>query len=82
VLFLAADSLKYTSAIAVGLAVLFILIVISITIYKLALGTIEEPAFFPTIDNLPSFLDLFTAVPVLVIAYQCHFNGLKSDLFM
>lgn len=68
------DSLKYTSAIAVGLAVFFILIVISITIYKLAMGTIEEPAFFPTIDNLPSFLDLFTAVPVVVIAYQCHFN--------
>lgn len=68
------DSLKYTSAVAVGLAVFFILIVIGIASYKLAMGTIEEPTLFPSIEDLPSFVNLFTAVPVVVIAYQCHFN--------
>lgn len=76
---MAAESLKYTSAVAVGLTVYFILIVICVTSYKLALGTIKPPALFPTIDSLGSFLNLFSAVPVLVCAFVCHFNGYNSD---
>lgn len=68
------DALKYTSAIAVVLAVFFIVIVMGITSYKLAIGTIEPPTLFPRIDDLASFWNLFTAVPVLVCAYLCHFN--------
>ncbi|XP_074289890.1 amino acid transporter AVT6A-like [Silene latifolia] len=68
------ESLKYTSGIAVGLTVYFILIVIGVTSYKLTMGTIQPPALFPTMDNLGSFLNLFSAVPVLVCAFICHFN--------
>ncbi|XP_048495359.1 amino acid transporter AVT6A [Beta vulgaris subsp. vulgaris] len=68
------EALQYTSAIAVGLAVFFILIVIEITCYKLAMGTVKQPPLFPRIDDLASFWNLFTAVPVLVCAYLCHYN--------
>lgn len=73
---MAAEALQYTSAIAVGLAVFFILIVIEITCYKLAMGTVKQPPLFPRIDDLASFWNLFTAVPVLVCAYLCHYNGM------
>ena len=75
------ETLQYTSAIAVGLAVFFILIVIEITGYKMAIGTIQLPAFLPRIDDFASFWNLFTAVPVLVSAYLCHFNGMLYNLF-
>lgn len=68
------DSLKYTSAVAVVLAVLFIVIVVGITGFKLVKGTIHEPAWFPHIGGFSSFSNLFTAVPVLVCAYLCHYN--------
>ncbi|KAH9627318.1 hypothetical protein KSS87_012678 [Heliosperma pusillum] len=60
--------------VAVGLAVFFIIIVIEIAVYKMALGLITLPPLFPRIDNLSSFWNLFTAVPVLICAYLCHYN--------
>ncbi|KAL9243751.1 hypothetical protein vseg_017602 [Gypsophila vaccaria] len=76
------ESLKYTSGIAVGLTLYFILIVIGVTTYKLALGAIEPPALLPTMDGLGSILSLFSAVPVLVCAFICHFNvhAIQQDL--
>ncbi|XP_021851745.2 amino acid transporter AVT6A [Spinacia oleracea] len=68
------DSLRYTSAVAVALAVFFIVVVVAISAFKLVKGTIQEPAWFPRIKDLESFWNLFTAVPVLVCAYLCHFN--------
>ncbi|XP_057524118.1 amino acid transporter AVT6B-like isoform X1 [Amaranthus tricolor] len=68
------EALQYTSAIAVALAVFFILIVIGITCYKMAMGTITEPALFPRVDDFASVWNLFTAVPVLICAYLCHYN--------
>ncbi|XP_057248751.1 amino acid transporter AVT6A [Beta vulgaris subsp. vulgaris] len=68
------DSLRYTSAVAVALAVFFIVVVVAITAFKLGQGTIHEPAWFPHIESSESFWNLFTAVPVLVCAYLCHFN--------
>ncbi|KAL9231259.1 hypothetical protein vseg_006508 [Gypsophila vaccaria] len=68
------ESLQYTSAIAIGLAVFFILIVIEIAVYKMAIGKITLPALFPRIDDLPSIWNLFTTVPVLICAYLCHYN--------
>ncbi|XP_015880508.3 amino acid transporter AVT6A isoform X1 [Ziziphus jujuba] len=68
------DSLRFTSAISITLAVIFLLVVIGITIYKLITGSIEMPMWFPSITNWTSFFKLFTAVPVVVFAYVCHFN--------
>lgn len=74
-----ADSLRFTSAISFALAVLFIVVLIGITLYKLIEGSIKAPKWFPSVDDTSSFLNLFTAVPVLVCAYLCHFNGIQTD---
>ncbi|WRX20411.1 Amino acid transporter [Theobroma cacao] len=68
------DSLRFTSAISFALAVVFLAVVIGITIYKFIMGSIEAPKYFPTITNLSSFWELFTAVPVVIFAYLCHYN--------
>ncbi|WCJ35757.1 Transmembrane amino acid transporter family protein [Euphorbia peplus] len=68
------DSLKYTSALAVALAVVFLVITAGITVFKLVNGSIGMPRLLPDVTNLTSFWNLFTVVPVLVTAFICHFN--------
>jgi sodium-coupled neutral amino acid transporter 2 len=70
-----ADSLSYTSAISVALAVVFVVITAGIAIVKLIQGQIPMPKLFPEVPDLASVWELFTAVPVLVTAYVCHYNG-------
>lgn len=73
-----ADSLGYTSALSVALAIVFLVITVGITVYKLISGTVLMPRLFPNVTDLTSFLNLFTVVPVLVTAYICHYNGICS----
>ncbi|XP_057769793.1 amino acid transporter AVT6A [Salvia miltiorrhiza] len=73
------DSLRYTSALSVALAVIFLVITVGITLYKLIDGTIQMPRLFPEVTNLMSVLNLFTVVPVLVTAYICHYNVHSID---
>jgi sodium-coupled neutral amino acid transporter 2 len=73
-----ADSLSYTSTISVALAVVFVIITAGIAIIKLIGGQIPMPKLFPTIPDLASVWELFTAVPVLVTAYVCHYNGMSN----
>lgn len=68
------DSLKFTSALSVALAVVFVVITAGIAIVKLFSGTIQMPRLLPDIVDHTSFLKLFTVVPVIVTAYICHFN--------
>lgn len=68
------DSLKFTSALSVALAVVFVVITAGITIVKLFSGTIQMPRLLPNIVDQTSFLKLFTVVPVIVTAYICHYN--------
>ncbi|KAF3331454.1 sodium-coupled neutral amino acid transporter 2-like protein [Carex littledalei] len=68
------DSLRYTSAISVALAVVFVVITAGIAIVKLISGGISMPKLFPEVTDLNSVWNLFTAVPVLVTAYICHYN--------
>ncbi|CAM0914151.1 unnamed protein product [Alopecurus aequalis] len=68
------DSLSYTSAISVALAVVFVVITAGIAIVKLVGGQIPMPKLFPQVPDLASVWELFTAVPVLVTAYVCHYN--------
>uniref|UniRef100_A0A453RBX6 Amino acid transporter transmembrane domain-containing protein n=1 Tax=Aegilops tauschii subsp. strangulata TaxID=200361 RepID=A0A453RBX6_AEGTS len=68
------DSLSYTSAISVALAVVFVVITAGIAIVKLIRGQIPMPKLFPAVPDLASVWELFTAVPVLVTAYVCHYN--------
>lgn len=73
------DSLRYTSALSVALAVVFLVIMVGITVIKLINGSISMPRLLPEVYGLTSFLDLFTAVPVLVTAYICHYNVHSID---
>ncbi|KAK9756534.1 hypothetical protein RND81_01G104200 [Saponaria officinalis] len=69
------DSLRYTSALSVGLAVVFVAITAGVAIVKLLEGTIRMPVLFPEVVDQASFWKLFTTIPILVTAYICHHNG-------
>ncbi|KAF5457586.1 hypothetical protein F2P56_021677 [Juglans regia] len=73
------DSLRYTSALSVALAVVFLVITVGIFIMKLISGGIMMPRLLPDVSDLPSFLNIFTVVPVLVTAYICHYNVHSID---
>ncbi|OVA15418.1 Amino acid transporter [Macleaya cordata] len=68
------DSLRFTSALSVALAVVFVVITAGITIVKLINGSIAMPRLLPEIPDLTAVWKLFTVVPVLVTAYICHYN--------
>ncbi|THG04278.1 hypothetical protein TEA_020200 [Camellia sinensis var. sinensis] len=68
------NSLRYTSALSVGLAVVFVVITAGVAIVKLRNGSIEMPRLLPELVDQASFWKLFTTVPILVTAYICHHN--------
>ncbi|KAJ7530362.1 hypothetical protein O6H91_14G001000 [Diphasiastrum complanatum] len=68
------DSLKFSSALSVALAVVFVVITAGIAIRKLVAGKIPMPRMVPDVHDQYSFWKLFTAVPVMVTAYICHHN--------
>lgn len=73
-----ADSLRYTSALAVALAIVFLVITAGIVVTKLFYGGISMPRLLPNVSDIASVWNLFTVVPVLVTAFICHFNGMTS----
>lgn len=72
-----ADSLRYTSALAVALAFVFLVITAGMAVVKLVYGSIAMPRLLPDATDVNSVWKLFTVVPVLVTAYICHFNGMQ-----
>lgn len=72
------DSLRYTSALSVALAVVFLVVTAGITVYKLMAGSITMPRLLPEVTDFTSVFKLFTVVPVLVTAYICHYNGMQT----
>ncbi|CAH8277465.1 unnamed protein product [Arabidopsis lyrata] len=68
------DSLRFTSAVSVALAVVFLVITAGITIVKLFTDGLMMPRLLPNVTDLSSVWKLFTVVPVLVNAYICHYN--------
>ncbi|KAK8950650.1 hypothetical protein KSP39_PZI004118 [Platanthera zijinensis] len=73
------DSLRYTSALSVALAIVFVVITAGIAVVKLLDGDVLMPKLFPSVPNLTSVWKLFTAVPVLVTAFICHYNVHSID---
>ncbi|MBA0726373.1 hypothetical protein Golax_002206 [Gossypium laxum] len=77
------DALRFSSALAVFLAVLFVSISSVMAIDAFIEGKTETPRLLPYLDSNASFFDLFTAVPVIVTAFTFHFNvhpiGLEMD---
>lgn len=70
------DSLRYTSALSFGLAIVFVAITAGVVIVKVIEGSIQMPRLMPELNDQASFWKLFTAVPVIVTAYICHHNGM------
>uniref|UniRef100_A0A0E0C9N4 Amino acid transporter transmembrane domain-containing protein n=1 Tax=Oryza meridionalis TaxID=40149 RepID=A0A0E0C9N4_9ORYZ len=68
------DSLKFTSAVSILLAVVFMLISLGIAVYALFTGTTKMPRMLPDFSRLSSPFELFTAVPIVVVAFTFHFN--------
>ncbi|KAK9946343.1 hypothetical protein M0R45_011812 [Rubus argutus] len=68
------DSLRYTSALSVGLAVVFVAIIAGVAIVKLIEGGVGFPRLMPKLVDQASFWKLFTTIPILVTAYICHHN--------
>ncbi|KAJ7522833.1 hypothetical protein O6H91_18G028600 [Diphasiastrum complanatum] len=68
------DSLKFSSALSVALAIVFVVIMAGIAIAKLVAGKIPMPRLLPDVHDQYSFWKLFTVVPVMVTAYICHHN--------
>ncbi|XVF24207.1 hypothetical protein REPUB_Repub13aG0107800 [Reevesia pubescens] len=73
-LFKRVESLRFSSAIAVLLAVVFVAISSVLAILALLEGKTNSPRLLPKLDKITSFFDLFTAVPVIVTAFTFHFN--------
>ncbi|KAL1292345.1 hypothetical protein AAHE18_20G265200 [Arachis hypogaea] len=73
------DSLRFTSALSVALAVVFLVIAVGISVVKVISGGIAMPKLFPDIPDVTSFFNLFTVVPVFVTAYICHYNVHSID---
>ncbi|KAJ6841935.1 uncharacterized protein M6B38_303730 [Iris pallida] len=67
------DSLRFTSAVSVLLAVVFVIISSAMALCALYQGTTQTPRLLPNFAN-QSFFHLFTAIPVLVVAFTFHFN--------
>ncbi|CAO2816981.1 unnamed protein product [Amaranthus hypochondriacus] len=76
VLFRRVESLKYSSALSILLAVFFVCISLVMAISALVQGKTEKPRLFPDLNGQFSFFNLFTAVPVIVTAFTFHFNVL------
>lgn len=75
-----ADSLRYTSALSVALAVVFVVITAGIAVVKLLAGSIAMPKLFPDVPDLASVWNFFTVVPIIVTAYICHYNGKNTRI--
>ncbi|GMP28554.1 hypothetical protein CsSME_00004051 [Camellia sinensis var. sinensis] len=73
------DSLSFTSTLSVVLALVFLVITVGITIFKLTNGSISMPRLLPDVTGLTSFINLFTVVPVFVTAFICHYNVHSID---
>ncbi|GAU39973.1 hypothetical protein TSUD_61620 [Trifolium subterraneum] len=73
------DSLRFTSALSIGLAVVFLVIAAGISIIKIISGGIGMPRLFPIITDVASVIDLFIVVPVLMTTYMCHYNVHNID---
>lgn len=69
------DSLRYTSALSVGLAIVFVAITAGVAIVKMMDGSMKMPRMMPELVNQASFWKLFTTIPILVTAYICHHNS-------
>jgi amino acid permease len=65
--------------VSILLAAVFMLITMGIAVYAIFSGTAKMPRMLPDFSRLSSPFELFTAVPVIVLAFTFHFNGITSN---
>ncbi|KAI4337090.1 hypothetical protein L6164_015544 [Bauhinia variegata] len=68
------DSLRYTSALSFGLAIVFVILTAGVAIIKLIDGSIGMPRLMPKSTEKESLWKLFTTIPIVVTAFICHHN--------
>lgn len=68
------DSLKFTSAVSVALAIFFVVLSSAIALAKLAAGKLETPRMLPSLASKRAILELLTVIPIMSNAFICHFN--------
>ncbi|KAI3974699.1 hypothetical protein MKX01_004428 [Papaver californicum] len=68
------ESLRFSSAISILLALVFVVISTVMAISALWAGKTKTPKLVPDLVNTSSYFELFTAVPVIVTAFTFHFN--------
>ncbi|KAL0303935.1 UNVERIFIED_CONTAM: Amino acid transporter AVT6C [Sesamum radiatum] len=68
------ESLWFSSAVSVLLAIVFVGICSVMAISALIQGQTKTPRILPELDGGVSFFNLFTAIPVIVTAFTFHFN--------
>ncbi|KAI3958113.1 hypothetical protein MKW98_020755 [Papaver atlanticum] len=68
------ESLRFSSAVSILLAVVFVVISTVMAISALWAGKTKTPKLVPDLVNSSSYFELFTAVPVIVTAFTFHFN--------
>ncbi|CAN6467180.1 unnamed protein product [Victoria cruziana] len=68
------DPLRFSSGLSVLLAVVFVFASAAMAILALFARRTEKPRLFPKITDRSSIFKLFTAMPVVVTAFTCHFN--------
>ena len=58
------DSLHYSSAASIALAVIFVIITIIITIINISFGTIQSPRWLPNFSTPDAVMAVFACIPV------------------
>lgn len=68
------ESLQFTSALSIALALVFLLITAVVFLIKLGKGQIVWPRMMPDVTSPEAVLRLCSIIPVMSNAFICHFN--------
>ncbi|XP_002960581.2 amino acid transporter AVT6E [Selaginella moellendorffii] len=68
------DSLRFSSAASVALAVVFVILSSGVAVVKGIQGKLTTPRSLPSLASRKSVLELLTVVPIMTNAFICHFN--------
>lgn len=68
------DSLKFSSAASVALALFFVFLSSAIALVKMVEGKLEIPRMLPSFASKRAILELLTVIPIMSNAFVCHFN--------
>ncbi|GAV62463.1 Aa_trans domain-containing protein [Cephalotus follicularis] len=76
------DSLRYSSAISILLAVIFVVISSVMAIYALLKGKTQKMRLLPDFANQVNVFDLFTTIPILVagFGFQVNVHPIRAEL--